>query len=243
MDVHRWSRVRGWLGDAARGAIELVFPQWCPLCGVPARRVCTPCGRRLASAPVERSTLAVRGFDLPVAAVAAPDDLRSLVRQVKDLERFELLPYLASALSLSLVDVCAGRDGVGIVPIPTTRRALRRRGYWPLGLMLCRTPMPDGVVVRLRALTWTRSVRDQRGLGEHQRSRNLAGALRCVDVSLAGRAVIIVDDVVTSGATLRAAAEALLDAGAIVLGAASIVRVQRKDTEPVRALAEGSWGE
>ncbi len=66
---------------------------------------------------------------------------------------------------------------------------------------------------------------DQRGLGREDRARNTAGSLRARGV--AGCAVLIVDDVVTSGATLCEAERALRAAGAVVIGAATVASTPR----------------
>jgi predicted amidophosphoribosyltransferase len=72
-----------------------------------------------------------------------------------------------------------------------------------------------------------RAVADQAGLGSAGRAANLQGALVAVR-PLAGRAVVIVDDLVTTGATLADAARALLVAGASVHGAATVAATQRR---------------
>ena len=71
-----------------------------------------------------------------------------------------------------------------------------------------------------------RRVADQSGLDAAGRSANLAGALRASS-DLSGVPVVVVDDVVTTGATLVEAARALRDAGALVRGAAVVAATQR----------------
>ncbi len=93
-----------------------------------------------------------------------------------------------------------------------------------IGLSNSWPPGPGCEVVPL--LVPTRQTGDQRGLDQRQRRRNVSGSLRARDA--AGRRVIILDDVVTTGATLGEAARALRAAGAIVVGAVTIAATPRR---------------
>jgi len=91
----------------------------------------------------------------------------------------------------------------------------------------------DALPIYVRALRHIRRVRDQSGLDAVARRRNLSGALavrRRTVPELTGREVIVVDDIVTTGATTAEAARALEAAGARVIGACCLcvtVRQQR----------------
>jgi ComF family protein len=101
-----------------------------------------------------------------------------------------------------------------VVPVPAGARRRAERGYnqaallaFPLSLA-CRLPYPSG------ALTKTRETRSQVGLTLPERRLNVAGAFQARARQTAGKRVLVVDDVTTSGATLDACAAALLAAGA-----------------------------
>lgn len=227
----------------ARGWAEVIFPAWCPICAAPARGVCGECAERVAAAPVERHLLTVRGFDLPVFACADSEACRRLVASFKDAERFDLVPTLVSVLSRTLVAATLRGGPITIVPVPSTRRALRRRGFWPLHVLMKRCPMPRGVLVCLDALEWVRPTRDQRGLGLAERRANTQGALLCRTDTLSGVPVVLIDDVFTTGATVRAALTALMDAGAVPVAVAAIARVSRRgDDTPPRLVDEVKKG-
>jgi predicted amidophosphoribosyltransferase len=90
----------------------------------------------------------------------------------------------------------------------------------------------QGLVVAVTpVLRLGRGVADQAGLSAHQRAANLAGALRVprrLEPLVRGRAVLVVDDVVTTGATLAEAARALSAAGGDVLAAAVVAATARR---------------
>lgn len=214
---------------------DLLFPLWCPVCGASAGRdgVCAVCRALLHEAAPAVSALSVRGFELPVLAGCESRAGASLTAAFKDHERFELVPALAAVLRRA---ACCCADGVEegrvvLVPVPATARSLRRRGYWPLGRIVDAAirPWPEARSLP-GALRWSRRTRDQRGLGAAARWRNTDAALACDEAQVAGRRVLLVDDVVTSGATAHAAACALIDAGAILLGIACVARVGSADS-------------
>ncbi|NVI92385.1 phosphoribosyltransferase family protein, partial [Actinomadura sp. BRA 177] len=114
---------------------------------------------------------------------------------------------------------------------PSGRRAVRRRGHDPLrGLVevAVRRLRADGVpVTMLDALRQRGRVADQAGLTAVQRAANLRGAVE-VRADVAGRRVVLVDDVVTTGASLAEAARALRAAGSDLLGTATIAATPRR---------------
>ncbi len=221
----------GWLKAALqnvrRGWSDLVFPAWCPVCAMPARGVCGACTARIAADGLVVEHVSVQGFDIPVYSSAQPEACRRVVSAFKDAEHFEVVSVLAAVLEDGITRAVGRHSAARIVPIPTTSRAFRRRGYWPLKHILIRCRFPVGVSIGLGSLEWVRPTHDQRGLDVRQRRENLEGALVCADRGIAGVPVVLVDDVVTTGATVRTAVAALLDAGASICGVAAISHVRQ----------------
>ena len=182
---------------------------------------------------------------LPVVVAAGPYDgvLRQLVTAYKDEERRDVCRVLSTLLAAVLAVLLeavrrAAPAPVTIVPMPSSPAAVRRRGDDPV-LDLVRSaarawspdPRADGCVAVRPLLRTTRRLADQSRLDHRQRAANLAGAYEVRPRSraaVAGCQVVLVDDVMTTGATLAEAARALEDAGGIVVGAAVLAATQRR---------------
>lgn len=206
------------LRDALAAALALILPTWCAGCDAPDVGLCPAC--RLAVQPaVTRRTLG----DLPVwSALAFEGVTARTLRALKEEGRTGLARALAPALAAAADAACAatGVDAVTVVPVPTSAAAMRRRGYRAVELLTARAGLASSRSLR------TSGAADQRVLGLDERARNVHGTMSARRV--AGRTVLIVDDVVTTGATLREADRALRDAGATVIGAATVASTPRK---------------
>jgi predicted amidophosphoribosyltransferase len=146
---------------------------------------------------------------------------------------------LARPLGRALASAAAAAAGhgnaVALVPVPSSRRARRRRGYdamRPLTATAAAALRGTGLDVRMvAALRHLRPVADSVGLGAHDRFANLAGAFgvrRGVADLLRRRPVVVVDDLITSGATLTECTRALRAHGVEVLGVATVAATARR---------------
>lgn len=226
------SRLSGALADI----VALGAPSACAGCGRPGAAVCAECERSLGGAPrLHRPTPTPLGW-VPAHVVADYDDTtRSVMTAWKERGRRDVSGYLARALARAIAAAAAAveTDGassseLAIVPIPASSAARRRRGEdaWERVVRQAMEPCETDAGLRLvRGLRLTRQPRDQAGLTAGERRANLTGALACVEPP--GCPVIIVDDIITTGATLAEAARALGEAGVGVVRAAAIAATSR----------------
>lgn len=208
-------------------ANDLLRGATCWGCGAPGTSWCAACGRSLAGPP---RTVQRRDGPTTLAGALYAGPVRAAVVAFKEREAWGLGPPLAACVARGVAALALAGDvgRVGVVPVPSSRQAVRRRGLdttarlATLAVRRLRRCGLDACVVR--GLRQRRRVLDQAGLSGDRRRENLAGALttRAPVARLAGRAVVVVDDVVTSGATLAEAERALREVGADVLGAAVV---------------------
>ncbi len=200
-------------------ALSLAFPTWCAGCDAPDMTLCEQC--RAALEPVNPRHRADGGL-LIHSAVRFDGAPARIVRAFKEDGRTALARPLGRAIA-TLVERAGWTDAL-LVPVPSSRAAMRRRGYRPAELVARRTGMSMASL-----LSATGAAADQRGLGRAARARNVAGTMSVVRVPTHARQrnVVLVDDVVTTGATLSEAARALRVAGVVVLGAVTVASTER----------------
>ena len=222
--------IRSAVGGLVRGALELALPQLCPGCGAraeAARLLCAACDRLIPrlSAPLCARCLA-RGADPSgcrghpgrrVWAAWVYDERAALVvHALKYGER----PGLARTLGAELARVAPPGlqpDLVLEVPLHPVRR--RERGYNQAALLADALSERNATPRLERVLERVRPTRPQAQLAPEERRRNVAGAFRVRRPDwLKGRNVLIVDDVMTTGATLDACLEVVERAGARAAG-------------------------
>ncbi len=231
--------------DALRGAADLVLPTSCASCGGPASApLCGTCRPGLRA--VAPAVLALSPARTPCwSALPFDGPLRTAVSAYKDGGRRDLLEPLAAVLA-GAVGRAAGEDPVLrrarrhdervlVVPVPPAGRSRRRRGDDPVGALVRRAVdrLDDDTLVVVEALAHTRRVADQARLGRRARADNLGGALRVLPAArpaVRGSVCLVVDDVVTSGATLTEAARALRASDARHVVAATLAATPRHVT-------------
>lgn len=225
-------RLRSW-GDA--------LPSQCAFCHAwPARRVCNACAARFAQPAHRCGRCALRvppGVAVCGACLRAPpllDDCLAAVDYAypwaEALAEFKFRgdPGWAGALASLLRDIpgmtAALEAADCVLPVPLSSERLRERGFNQAALLARRLAGPKADNATLLRLHATEA---QSGLPRAERLRNLRGAFAVEPAragAVAGKRVMLVDDVMTTGATLQAAAEALRAAGAAHVTAAVLAR-------------------
>lgn len=214
--------------DSARDALGMLFPVRCAGCGRPDRGVCAQC-RAALGAGVAASELLEPGMPL-VTSANYDERMKRIVDAYKERGRVDTAAVLAPLLRHSVAALVqqqwprAQAGDLLLVPVPSSRGATARRGYDHLQLLAQRALPRAKTAQVLRAV---RKVQDQSTLGRDARQRNLHGAL-VAHPAVANRRCIVIDDLVTTGATAREALRALRAAGAQPLGVAAIARVAKQ---------------
>jgi predicted amidophosphoribosyltransferase len=221
--------------DLPAALLDLVLPQACAGCGLAGCRLCASCVAVLAAmaeGPLGRTAPSPVPAGFPPAAAAATYDgvVRAALVAHKERGRLGLVHPLGRALAAAVAELDPP-PGVVLVPVPSARAAVRARGHdhaRRLAGATARELTSAGRPARaLPLLRPARALADQAGLGSAGRAANLDGAFAAVR-RLSGLVVVVVDDLVTTGATLVEAARALAGAGAHVHGAATVAATQRR---------------
>jgi len=199
--------------------LDLILPLECGGCGAPSTRWCDACAHDLRVRPGQPHLITPRDNPgVPVFSLgryAGPR--RSAIVAIKEHGRADLIRPLGAALSAGLAQLLAwGVLGapITVVPAPTRGLAARRRGGDPVTRMAlaATTGQPNASVVQ--ALRMNALVRDSVGLSSAARQRNVAGRVR-LRVPREGFAgdVLVVDDIVTTGATAAESVRVLQTSG------------------------------
>jgi len=164
---------------------------------------------------------------LPLDRVVAPwrfgGQLASAIRRLKFAGRAHIARDVAPLWAPVLAAAVAERDAI-VVPVPLHWRRRFVRGYdhaWLLARHACALA---GIAAPVRALRRIRHAPAQSTLPAAERARNVQGAFVAASGAIAGRAVVLIDDVMTTGATLAAAARPLRRAGATSITALVLAR-------------------
>ena len=217
------------LGSFLSGLGELVIPRSCAGCGAPGDVLCGPCREKLRATP-RLISHRPRTVGMPVFALGPYDRMRrSLIVAMKEYNNQTVRAYVGAVLAAALRYLHARGEiphDLVLVPAPTRVRSARQRSGDPVLHMcehaartLAETP---GAGLRVQVLACLRirsSAADQSRLDADARWENMAHAIELRPSSraqLRGAHVVLVDDVVTTGATLAASASTVRGAGALV---------------------------
>jgi ComF family protein len=224
--------VRRVLDAAANRALDLALPATCAGCGQEGDALCREC----------RTALDIRLGAEPGVPLGLPAEIPAPLLQLEwcapftgvtrralhalkyDGER-RLAPLMGAAVARRWAR--AGAAGDALVAVPASPDRVRDRGYDQAALIAAEAGRRLGLPV-IDALERTRATTAQFDLDRSARATNLVAAFRVQDAVpetlLRDRWLVLVDDVVTTGATLAACAAALLEAGALAVSAIAVAR-------------------
>lgn len=202
--------------EECRKKAEVILPPICEKCGgeIIEQGLCASCQKKPPAYDAVRSWAIYKG---PV---------RNAIQKLKYKRDISLGIVLASPI----IDLFAPLNWKidCVVPVPLGVARLRERGYNQSALLARPLAMSSGIRYRPQALKRVRETSTQVGLTIQQRRENVKDAFRSFNWEVEGKSVLIVDDVMTSGATLESCTTALIKAGAVKVFALTLARALKK---------------
>jgi ComF family protein len=248
-----FKRVAGAAHSALRRVLDLALPPLCAACREPVegRGLCPSCWSKLSfitrpycerlgtpfvydPGPGILSMEAIAdppAYNRARAAVRFDEISRALVHALKYGDRLDLAPMMGRWISQAGRELLAEADA--LVAVPLHWRRLWARRFNQSAMLAATVSRQTGVPVAAGALKRVKPTAQQVGLSRSERAANVQGAFRVPDdgkAAVAGRRLILIDDVLTSGATVDGCARALLRAGAANVDVLVFARV----AEPAR---------
>jgi ComF family protein len=208
--------------------LSFIAPPYCPRLGIPF--VYDPGPELLSMEAIANPPAYARAR----AAVRYDDVARTLVHALKYQDRTDLAPAMGRWMARAGRELLEGADA--LVPVPLHWRRGWSRRYNQSGALARVIERQTGVKLASEALRRVRPTQQQIGLSRSERASNVQGAFKVVSdrkADIAGRRLVLVDDVLTSGATVDACARALLRAKAASVDVLVFARVVDTHKAPI----------
>ena len=224
---------------AASASLGLLFPPRCVVCGRVGALLCAESIATFATIPkpccpvcgepqthdglCSRCRDHRRAFDSIQSAFLFAGGIRKAIHAFKYQRKRDLAQPLVSAMMSVLPD--SPRENMLICPVPLHPTREKERGYNQAALLAEELASAwDLSLAASSALQRIRETQSQVGLDFPTRQANVGDAFRSIRDAVAGRSLLLVDDVCTTGATLHACAAALREAGAVHIQAVTLAR-------------------
>ncbi len=168
-------------------------------------------------------------FDETIAAFRYGFPLDGLMQSFKFSENLALTDLFVGALLATVrkhTSATQGKLPDRVIPLPLARKRLAERGFNQSAVLAAQVSRQLGLPYAPHGLLKIRDTPPQAGLDREARLENVRGAFDCGE-SLAGQHIAVVDDVMTTGATLSEAAKVLKKAGAVFVSAWVVARADR----------------
>ena len=228
------------LARVGQAVLDVLFPPRCAACGAYGSFLCLPCREELPCTRPPRCPVCwqpqAQGSPCPrcreerpaFAGARSPYLYQGPAREVVHALKYNYLSALARPLAVLMAAYLAEEEAIEadlLVPVPLYGRRRRLRGYNQSALLARELGRIRGLAVDERALSRRRDTSPQaRSADAEARRRNVADAFRAERARVEGRHILVIDDVMTTGATLDACAQALRRAGAASVWALTFAR-------------------
>jgi competence protein ComFC len=209
--------------------LNLFYPPICPLCErfvATDGMLCDSCMISLQHLEADAILphLSVSYFDRCISCFAYEGGLRRAIHSFKYQQRLEQVRFFSAAIKSRILDL----TGIDIViPVPMHRSKLRARGYNQAALLAKRVGRDLGKDVIVNALKRIQDSAAQMGLERTERLRNVKhsfAVLKKYENVFDGKSILLVDDVVTTGATINECARVLKKSGASMVHVVTVAR-------------------
>jgi ComF family protein len=240
-------------GRVSRTVLDAVLPPRCLKCGdilTAAQGLCPDCWRKLTwlgapccaccgqPFPFDAGADSLCGaclqkrpaYDRARAVFRYDDESRDLIIGLKHADRTESVPALAGWMTRAGTTLLESAELLVPVPLHWTRLAARR--FNQAALLAQAIGRNAGLPVLPQALHRRRATPSQGHLGRIARFRNVKGAIAVAErqaTAVTNRRILLIDDVITTGATVESAAKALISAGARNVDVLALAKVVRAD--------------
>jgi len=256
VETNRLSRTQSPLRAVLRHALNVALPTLCPACREPVRGngLCPACWSKLSlisppycerlgipfaydPGPGVLSMQAIAdppAYNRARAAVRYDDVARALVHALKYGDRLDLAPTMGRWMARAGRELLDGADA--LVAVPLHWRRLWARRFNQSSLLAKAVAETQAIAVADGALKRIKATAHQVGLTQAERALNVQGAFRVLverKAEIVGRRLVLIDDVLTSGATSDACARALLRAGASSVDVLVFARVVDATRTPI----------
>lgn len=245
----------GWLRRGAAGLLGIALPPLCPACREPlatSASLCAACWSKLSFiTPPYCERLGIPfAYDhgpglVCMEAIADPpaygrgraalrfeDTARTLIHSFKYGDRIDLAGMLGGWMAAAGAPLT--READGLVPVPLHWRRLWARRFNQSAALAQAVSRKSAVPVLYDTLERVKPTPQQVGLTRAERARNMQGAFRVrAAAAIAGRRLVLIDDVLTTGATVEACARSLLRAGAAEVDVLVLARVVNPVRSPI----------
>lgn len=243
-----------WIGQAVDCILNLIYPESCFICSVPVSRsrdcgICTNCWDKAVALKIGRPRCPYCGLPFNSSDMDAENlcgtcllnlpcysgarsfgyyeaELSRLVQGLKFHGRRNLVGLLSPLMASTFYESWNREEFDLIIPVPLHSKRKQERGYNQSELLARALAAHIAISVDSRVLIRIRPTLPQIGLSDSQRLENVRKAFRCIHASkISKKRILLIDDVMTTGATVESAAQALVEAGCSRVSVLTAARV------------------